>query len=136
MYAENFAFNTSKRRIICLVTLPEIPHLPENRCRSQCLITDGCWTTSYLDLRGSVPSMVLYTHSLVACLWGRAGVSAYPSIWPSAPAESVHKSRGNNVLRVWMLQRGHCGDGCVLASTCVMFVVLGLSGRLSWYPML
>ena len=44
------------------------------------------------------------------------------------PAESVHKSRGDNVVRmwvqlkrcvscVWMLQRGHSGDGCVLAST-------------------
>ena len=42
---------------------------------------------------------------------------------------SVHKSRGDNVVRmwvqlkrwcvscVWMLQRGHSGDGCVLAST-------------------
>ena len=45
------------------------------------------------------------------------------------PAGSVHKSRGDNMvcmwvqLRrwcescVWMLQRGHSGDGCVLAST-------------------
>ena len=45
------------------------------------------------------------------------------------PAGSVHKSRGDNVVRmwvqlkrwcvscVWMLQRGHSGDGCVLAST-------------------
>ena len=43
-------------------------------------------------------------------------------------AGSVHKSRGDNVVRmwvqlkrcvscVWMLQRGHSGDGCVLAST-------------------
>ena len=40
------------------------------------------------------------------------------------PAGSVHKSRGDNVVCmqlkrwcVWMLQRGHSGDGCVLAST-------------------
>ena len=44
-------------------------------------------------------------------------------------AGSVHKSRGDNVVRmwvqlkrccvscVWMLQRGHSGDGCVLVST-------------------
>ena len=44
-------------------------------------------------------------------------------------AGSVPKSRGDNVVRiwvqlkrscvscVWMLQRGHSGDGCVLAST-------------------
>ena len=45
------------------------------------------------------------------------------------PAGSVHKSIGNNVVRmwvqlkrlgvscVWVLQRGHSGDGCDLAST-------------------
>ena len=45
------------------------------------------------------------------------------------PAGSVHKSWDDNVVRmcvqlkrlcvscVWMLQRGHSGDGCVLAST-------------------
>ena len=41
------------------------------------------------------------------------------------PPGSVHKSRGDIVVRmwvqlkrcVWMLQRGHSGDGCVLAST-------------------
>ena len=45
------------------------------------------------------------------------------------PAGSVHKSRADNVVRMWMqlkrwcvscvwiLQRGHSGDGCVLAST-------------------
>ena len=44
-------------------------------------------------------------------------------------AGSIHKSRGDNVVRmwvqlkrgcvscVWMLQRGHSGDGCVWAST-------------------
>ena len=45
------------------------------------------------------------------------------------PAGSVHKSRGDSVVRmwvklkrwcvscVWVLQRGNSGDGCVLAST-------------------
>ena len=45
------------------------------------------------------------------------------------PAGSVYKSRGDNVVCMWvqlkrlcvscvlMLQRGHSGDGCVLAST-------------------
>ena len=42
------------------------------------------------------------------------------------PAESVHKSRGDSVVRmwvqlkrwcVWVLKRGHNGDGCDLAST-------------------
>ena len=50
---------------------------------------------------------------------------ASPSIWPAV--QSLR--RGDNVVRmwmqlkrwcvsyVWMLQRGHSGDGCVLAST-------------------
>ena len=56
---------------------------------------------------------------------------ASPSIWPSSAvtlAGVVHKSMGDNVVRmwvqlkrcvscVWMLQKGHSGDGCVLAST-------------------
>ena len=37
------------------------------------------------------------------------------------PAGSVHKSRGDNVgaveEMVWVLQRGHSGDGCDLVST-------------------
>ena len=56
---------------------------------------------------------------------------ASPSIWQAVQSlqGSVHKSMGDNVVRmweqlkrlcvlcVWMLQRGHSGDGCVLAST-------------------
>ena len=38
------------------------------------------------------------------------------SIWPAAPAGSVHKSRGA-VEEMWVLQRGNSGDGCDLAST-------------------
>ena len=44
----------------------------------------------------------------------------------STPAGPVHKSRGDSVVRMlvqlkrwceWVLQRGHSGDGCDLAST-------------------
>ena len=51
---------------------------------------------------------------------------AYPSIWPAAPSlqRGLHKSRGDSVVRMWvklkrwcLLQRGHSGDGCDLAST-------------------
>ena len=60
------------------------------------------------------------------------------------PAGSVHKSRGDNVVRmwvqlkrcvscVWMLQRGHSGDGCVLASTlCKYDLRKGYLVVLSW----
>ena len=65
--------------------------------------------------RGGSPMFPLVVHQ-----------PASPSIWP---AGSAHKSRGDNVVRiwvqlkrlcvscVWMLQRGHNGDVCVLAST-------------------
>ena len=33
------------------------------------------------------------------------------------PAGSVHKSRGVNAVCMWVLQRGHNGVGCDLAST-------------------
>ena len=52
---------------------------------------------------------------------------ASPSIWPATPAGSVHKSRGDNVVRMWVqlkricvscvIQRGHSCDEYVLAST-------------------
>ena len=78
------------------------------------------------------------THSLDPCLWGD---SDHPSFGPPAsislylasnsitPAGSVHKSRGDSVVRTWMqlkrwcvlcvwvLQRGHSSDECDLAST-------------------
>ena len=55
------------------------------------------------------------------------------------PAESVHKSRGDTVVRMWVqlkrwcvscawvLQRGHSGDGCDLASTLFKFDLFVLS---------
>ena len=62
---------------------------------------------------GGSPIILLLVHQL-----------AYPSIWP---AGSVHKSRGDSVVRMWvqlnrwcvlcMLQRGNSGDGCDMAST-------------------
>ena len=82
--------------------------------------------------------VVLSTHSLDSCLWGE---SDHPAFGPPAslslnlasisitPAGSVHKSRGDSVVRMWVqlkrwcvscvsvLHRGHSGDGCDLAST-------------------
>ena len=79
--------------------------------------------------------VLLSTHLLDPCLWGE---SEHPAFGPSAslslhlarssitPAWSVHKPRGDSVVRMWMqlkrwcvsvLQRGHSGDGCELAST-------------------
>ena len=82
--------------------------------------------------------VVVSTHSLDPCLWGEsdhhhfgppASISLHltsSSITPSGP---VHKSRGDSVVRmwvqlkrwsvscVWVLQRGHSGDGCDLKLT-------------------
>ena len=82
--------------------------------------------------------VVVSTHSLDPCLWGE---SDHPAFGPPAslsfhlasssitPAGSVPKSRGDCVVRMWVklkrwcvsclwvLQRGHSGDGCDLAST-------------------
>ena len=76
------------------------------------------------------------THSFDPCLWGE---SDHPTSVPPPsislhlasinPAGSVHKSRRDSVVRMWMqlkrwyvscvwvLQRGNSGDGCYLAST-------------------
>ena len=80
--------------------------------------------------------VVVSTHSLDHCLCGGGGESDHPAFGPPAsislhlasgsitPAGSVHKSRGDSVVRMWVrlkrwcvLQRGHSGDGCDLAST-------------------
>ena len=85
---------------------------------------------------------VVSTHSLYPCLWGE---SVHPAFGPPAslslhlasssitPAGSVHTSRGDSVVRmwlqlkrwcvscVWVLHRGHNGDGCDLASTLCKF---------------
>ena len=82
--------------------------------------------------------VVVSTHSLDPCSWGE---SDHPAFGPPAsidlhlasssinPSGSVHKSRGDSVVRMWMqlkrwcvscvwvLQRRHSGDGCDLAST-------------------
>ena len=79
--------------------------------------------------------MLLSTHFIDPCLWRE---SNHPTFGPPAklslhlasssitPAVSVHKSRDDNVVRMWVqlkrwcawvLQRGHSGDGCDLAST-------------------
>ena len=53
-----------------------------------------------------------------------ASLSLHQASSSITPAGSVHKSRGNSVVRMgvqlkrwWVLQRGHSGDGCDLAST-------------------
>ena len=76
------------------------------------------------------------THSHNHCWWGE---SDFPACGPPVsysvhlassavtPAGSVHKSRGDNVVLMWVqlkkcvmcvsVQKGHSGDECVLAST-------------------
>ena len=92
-----------------------------------------------LQLRYMFLYVLLSTHSIDPCLWG--GGSDHPDFGPTdglslhqasssnTPMGSVHKSRGANVVRMWvqlkrwcvscvcMLQRTHSGEGCVLAST-------------------
>ena len=78
--------------------------------------------------------LLLSTNSRDPCLWEE---SDHPAFGPPSnislhlasssitPAESVHKSRGDSVVRmkrwrvscVWVLKKGHSGDGCDLAST-------------------
>ena len=83
-------------------------------------------------------TVVVSTHSLDHCLWGEsdhpafgqpASISLHLASNSNTPAGSVPKSRGDSVVRmwvqlkrwcvscVWVLQRGHSGDGCGLAST-------------------
>ena len=79
------------------------------------------------------------THSLDLCLWWE---SDHPAFGPPASlslhlasssitkAGSVHNSRGDNVVRmwvqlkewcVWLLHMGHSSDACDLASTLCMY---------------
>ena len=84
---------------------------------------------------------VVSTNSLDPCLWGGGGgphqhvfgppasLPLHPASSSITPAGSVHKSKGDNVVRMWVqvkrrcvlcmwvLHRGHSGDGCDLAST-------------------
>ena len=81
--------------------------------------------------------MCVSTHSLDPCLWGgvrssafdppAASISLHLASSSITPAGSVQKSRGDSVVRMWVklkrwcvscvLQRGHSGDVCDLAST-------------------
>ena len=45
-----------------------------------------------------------------------ASISLHLASNSITPAGSVHKSRGDSVVRMWV-QRAHSGDGCDLAST-------------------
>ena len=76
--------------------------------------------------------LLLCTHSLDPCKWGGPDLpacgppaAAYPFIWP---LRCVHKSRGDNVVHMWIqlkrlcvLQRGRSDDGCDLALTFCMY---------------
>ena len=91
--------------------------------------------------------VLLSTYSIDPCLWVE---SDHPAFGPPAslslhlasssitPAGSVHKSRGESVVCmwvqlderwcvscVWVLQRGHSGDGCDLASTSALLMCGG-----------
>ena len=98
--------------------------------------------------------IVVSTHSLDPCLWGEsdhpafgppAGISLHLASNSITPAGSVHKSTSNSVVcmwvqlkrwcvsHVWVLQRGHSGDGCDLASTlCTYDLRKGDLFVLSW----
>ena len=101
--------------------------------------------------------VVVSTHSLDPCLWGETD---HPAFGPPAskslhlvsnsitPAGSVHKSRGDSVVRmwlqlkrwcvscVWVLRRVHSGDECDLASTlCTYDLRKGDLFILSWARM-
>ena len=94
------------------------------------------------------------THSLDPCLWGEsdhpafgspASISIHRASSSITPAGSVHKSRGDSVVRmwvqlkiwcvscVWVWQRGNSVDGCDLASTlCTYDLRKGDLVVLSW----
>ena len=82
--------------------------------------------------------VVVSTHSLDPCLWGESDhsvfgqsviISLHLASSSITPAGSVHTSRGDSLVRmwvqlkrwcvscVWVLQRGRSDNGCDLAST-------------------
>ena len=88
---------------------------------------------------------------LILSLWGEydhpvfgppVSLSLHLASSSITTAGSVHKSRGDNVVRMWVqlkrwcgwvLQRGHSGDGCDLVSTlCKYDLMKGDSFVLSW----
>ena len=80
-------------------------------------LTSSCWClhTSLTLVSGGSPMIPLVVHQ-----------PAYPSIWPAAASFQQDLTTNPVVTTwcvqlklvcVWMLQRGHSGDRCVLAST-------------------
>ena len=94
---------------------------------------DNCDRLNSNQLLNSSLVVDVSTHSFDPCLWGEsdhpafgppAGLSFHLASSSITPAGSVHKSRGDSVVRMWVqlkrwwvLQRGYSGDGCDLAST-------------------
>ena len=82
---------------------------------SPALIQNGNITST--PERSASPVVVVSTQSLDPCLWGQ---SDHPAFGPTAsislhlasslitPAGSVHKSRGNSVVRMWMQLKRWC----------------------------
>ena len=82
--------------------------------------------------------VVVSTHSLDPCLCGEHNHPAFgpPASSSITPVGSVHKSRGDSVVHMWMqlkrwcvwvLQRGYSGDGCDLALTLCKYDLFVLS---------
>ena len=70
-----------------------------------------------ISFSGSKSMLCASTHSLDPCLWGGGG-SDCPAFGPPA---SISLHLACNYIMVWLLQRGHSGDGCDLASTLCMY---------------
>ena len=98
--------------------------------------------------------LLLGLHTPLTLVCGGGGESDHPAFGPPAslslhlasssitPAGSVHKSRGDSVVRIWLqlkrlcvwvLHKRHSGDGCDLASTlCKYDLRKGYLFVLSW----
>ena len=73
--------------------------------------------------------VVVSTHSLDPCLWRSPIIPlfvhqpVYTSIWPATPAGSVHKSRGDSVVCMWVQLKRCVVCGCCRGGIVVMNVI-------------
>ena len=76
--------------------------------------------------------VVVSTHSLDPCLWGESdhpafgppvSISLHMAINSITPARSVHKSRGDSVVRMWVQLKRWCMCGCCREGIVVMDVI-------------